>query len=130
MYDQIKQDVISLADVIGEKMAAMGPEVAEAAMGVARIDGIAELLPAVPLMALSLSLSVMSFYCFKMSKKAKLERPRLDDWDMTAFWSAIGSVMFFALSLVQICDIWAWVAIFEPKLYIAHQAIEVIAGSK
>lgn len=149
MTDKVEEKVISLLDAlqsgvahIGDQVVKYSPDVADAALWVVRIDGLGNLLIGL----LGLGMIAVSHALFRkavwhrgqhiiawrayIETKGKEERIQKDDADYHDFWRFItlltsGFSGFAGLiAVARFLDIWNWVAVFEPKLFIAKQIID------
>lgn len=118
ILDASQKAMGAFADKLADLAKQYGPEVADAALQMARVDAISTLTPA----AIGLIISSI----------ALLNGPRvwrkLKEWDRfdgapvgTIYWIASGAV--WVPSIFHFLDVWAWVGIFEPKLWLAKRIL-------
>jgi hypothetical protein len=119
MYDQIKQDVIALADILGEKLVEIGPQAREVALGVARMEGLSSLLPALPM-------AILAIFGWYLGGKIYVWANDDSDGEFIGIMVKFFSIPLLIMSVIWVFDTWAWVAVFNPELYIAHQVIESV----
>ncbi len=120
MTDVVENKIVSILDAlqngameIGGQMVKYAPDVAATALMVTRIDGIQWMVVTVVALILGFGLIWLAI--------------KIEDHDAT------GPVVGFGLGvsifgLFNFLNIWNWIAIFEPKLYIAHQIINTTLG--
>lgn len=125
------------ADQLAAKMAELaqqyGPEAIDAGLAVARIEAAQGIVKGFVFLIVS---AVFSFICYKLTKIGfnlariyKLPETSYSAPDGT--WQiAVGICAGVLASItgitfvVALSDIWNWVGIFEPKLWIAHRLLD------
>jgi hypothetical protein len=137
------------ADQIAAKMAELaqqyGPDVVNAAVEVARISAIQSLVPPVIALALMWTVAIVLFrFSRNLAEKynkwralyeneretrasvtAKLGYPEPDEiLSNVTLTASLGLGFLSIFPIYAITNVWAWVGIFEPKLYIAHRVLE------
>lgn len=124
------------ADQLAAKMVELaqqyGPDVIDAGLAVARIEAAQGIVKGVVLLAVS---AVFSFICYKLTKIGfNLMRiyklPETSHGAPDGMWqitiggcAGIVAAIIGIASVVVLIDIWNWVGIFEPKLWIAHRLL-------
>lgn len=136
MLDALQNGVVT----VGEQVVKYGPDVADTALWVVRIDGIGSLLPAMLLTPILLWGSV------KAAKKSiwhaqglrkYLSTPTPKDREFQHFQGCefrvilLGGVSLVAGGIAvhqifKLLDVWNWVAVIEPKLWLAKQIIATV----
>lgn len=124
ILDASQKAMGAFADKLGELAKQYGPEVAEAALQMARIDAINTLVP-------GLITAPIGFFAYRkiMAHVAatKAKNPEnFDIFDCEIFILAPLSIVIFIASLISIeslVNVWAWVGIFEPKLWLAKRIL-------
>lgn len=116
IIDKSQAAIATLADKLTEMAKQYGPDVADGALQMARIDAANHLLPS--LVALFLA---PAFYV-----TARKLNP--EDWHQPSLrgLATIGAGLGCAVSTLVsfgIFDLWQWVGIFEPKLWLAKRIL-------
>lgn len=118
ILDQLQTGVV----MVGNKAIEYSPDVADAMLWVVRIDGLQQLL-------LGLACGVLSIFTFKYLKRLwvwGIDAQKNDSSEPYIFIPCFGSGPFLVLwghTYNSLFDIWNWVQVFEPKLYLAKQVI-------
>lgn len=111
---------------IGEGVVKYSPDVADAALWVVRIDALENIvfwLLFFTLFTLPL-VYIKSIWAFLVSK-----RDDTDDASVILGRCGVGCCAITAvISFFNLTTIWYWVALFEPKLYLAKQIIKATIG--
>lgn len=124
MLDALQNGAVT----IGEQVVKYSPDVADAALWVVRIDGVQSLLNAV-------IFCVAGIVMYKLAKRnwkwAHQKVTKEDEEDILY----IPSVLLFVLSafplfggIARLLSVWTYIAIFQPKLYLAKQIIDAAVG--
>ena len=124
MSDAIEQKVISMLDALQSGIAEVGgqvvkytPDVIDATLWVVRIDVISAIFSSLVVFLVTALLS-KKFY-------NELQNTEYDvDKRVFCVIGLIGSSISALISFLCLADIWNFVALIEPKLYIAKQIIE------
>jgi len=106
------------------------PEVIDMAMSAVLMTGIADLVSTFFWMAFSVIWLFMArkFYFFCAYKEQYGDSSIWDSWD----WDLLKFILYISLSIPIILlivginlltDLWTWIAIFNPKLALAHQLL-------
>jgi hypothetical protein len=123
MLDALQNGVVT----VGEQVVKYGPDVADAALWVVRVDGIQSIVSGF----VALLILTASVYAFLRT----LRWVRSDEFDNDEFTGIpffIGSIVIGIGSIVigivssmiaidKLLNVWNWIAIFEPKLWLAKQ---------
>lgn len=94
------------------------PDVIDAALSVVRMQGAQRLVHGVALVVCAIACGWITRKLWAASDGDDPEKIAL------MIFCVVGGVFSAILGLARLLDIWTWVAIFEPKLYIAHALIE------
>ena len=125
----VEEKLVSMLDAlekgavhVGDAVVKYSPDVAEATLLVVRIDGVQNIVT-------GLICAVLAF----LSAKACVKWLKASDGD-DVYIPLIASALITALVTTQVdffnlIDVWNWVAIFEPKLYLAKQIIKAALGA-
>jgi len=129
MSDKIETKLVSMLDALQNGVAEVGgkivkytPDVVNAAEWVVRIDGAQELV-----------FSIFGLLLGVFSAKFLFKHAKIwcdNNGNPIGYIGGIGAVVFSTASFFSIINMWTWIMIFEPKLYIAKQIIESVVGSK
>lgn len=121
ILDKSQAAIATFADNLVEMAQQYGPDVAEAALTMARIDALSSLVPA--LVGLIATVVYVYFFFKKMMPWVNAEH----DYDINRTFTCIVSTvaMFFVglFSLVGVLNLWLWVGVFEPKLWVAKKVL-------
>lgn len=125
--DKIQDKVVSMLDALqqgtttlGDKLVKYTPDVVDAGLWVIRIDGIQEIAIAI----FCLLFFTIGGYWFT-KKLLSIFKDVLDEGAIVlAIMTGGISITFIIISITTLLNIWNWVAIFEPKLYLAKQIIK------
>jgi len=133
MSDKVETKLVSMLDALQNGVAEVGgkivkytPDVVNAAEWVVRIDGVQSIVFSVS------GMIVMGYASVKIWKFAR----KIREEDRYSGWADFNNALAVILGIVAalqiriILDVWNWVRIFEPKLYIAKQIIESVVGAK
>lgn len=133
MSDGIEQKVVNMLDAlekgavhVGDVVVKYSPDVAEATLMVVRIDGVSSI-------ATGVVAGVLCYLWFVWANKLRKKADEASYADSALFGTAsvvcfVGSVVAFSVSMINLLDVWNWVAVFEPKLYLAKQIIKAAVG--
>ena len=128
----------AFADKLGELAKQYGHEVADAALQMARIDAVAPFMWAVPLMGVG---GIGFWASYRLIKKAfadaAAKNAAASSPDPTAYYRMSDGSGFFMASIVVgggsllafipsasvVFNLWRWVGIFEPKLWLAKRIL-------
>jgi hypothetical protein len=125
LTDKASQYINALEEITKQ----YAPDVVNGALVVVQLSGVGEIAPAL-LYGLVFPLCVWWFFWF-FNQKPKTETYHEKRWDYYEPGPQIigGSVIFVGgiLWIAAVCivlDIWNWIRIFEPKLWIAYKILE------
>ena len=149
MTDKVEEKIVSMLDAlqsgvvhVGEQVVKYSPDVADAALWVVRIEGVSALIYGViGLFAIAIAIILFrkylwhnsqytaefKLYCSKQGVEERIHRNNANNhyfWRLAFGFSALGFTFVGFGFLKKLLDIWNWVAVFEPKLYIAKQIID------
>lgn len=120
MLDALQHGVVK----VGETVVQYSPDIADAALWVVRIDGIQFVM-------IAISCLLWAIFAKILGKKLWVWARKVDpDFDSPAIavpvivWAS--GVATFGIALAKLFSIWNWVAIFEPKLWLAKQIISSV----
>lgn len=124
VLDKISEGTEAAVTKLGAMADKYGPEVVDSALWVVRVNGLQTLAFA----AAGFLLGAVSFALFARPIWRWMLK-HLDETDgsvllpLVAFWCATGALAFGnALTLL---NVWHWVAIFEPKLWVAKRLLNI-----
>lgn len=114
---------------LGDLVAKHGPDAVNAAAEVQQINGINTLVGGLGYAAFGGVAILLAKYCLR--RLSGVEDPYDTGsvgWGAgTAATSALALIMAYA-TLAALLDVWAWVALFNPKLALAHAILAKVAG--
>jgi hypothetical protein len=119
--EQIKDKILDWMNNAEEIVQQHGGEAVDATLTVVQIEGAGAILSGVAALAICYGM-------FKLSLKIFPDkRVSVNDEGMRMFGIAFGTAPAGAITgiygLVQVGNVWNYVAIFSPKLYLVHQAV-------
>ena len=109
----------AMADKLSELAAQYGPEVTDAVLAVTRLQGFEYLIYGVLFFIPSFLIARYAWYSFL---KEGYKNKDIDEIGPGLIIGAV-STLGFLITASNLFDIWVWVAIFEPKLFIAHKIL-------
>lgn len=125
----IEEKVVGMLDAlqngavkIGEQVVKYSPDVADAALWVVRIDGVQSIATAIffVIAAIVLYVATRRFWAWAWRVDKDFDTPAIMVPVVTGILTIISSI----LASARIFDVWNWIAIFQPKLYLAKQIIK------
>lgn len=118
ILDKSQAAIAGFADQLQELAKQYGPDVADAALMMARIDAAQGLVGGVVA-------AVITWVCFvstrSLIKKAKAQPYEM--WDVGAIIVGVCGAFAALVAVLTLADIWRWVGIFEPKLWLAKRIL-------
>lgn len=120
IMDSIQNGVVTVA---GQAIK-YTPDVMDAALMVIRIDNIQQLIKSFVFLVLGIILIYVLYKQAIMYRKSDYYGK--DSISMWIFFTAIPACIINPTGLIGILNIWTWVGIFQPKLYIAHLLMEKV----
>lgn len=147
--DEVQQKVVEWMDSIEEGVKEYSPEVVDAGLTVVQLIGLQELVLAtiglliVAAIILSGYKTYVSYHEYSKEDSPGNHGTLFKMWGLRVFDSdgdpqagsvaiiiAVFTIIGISIpSLVSLLNIWNWVAVFYPKLWIAHKAVEGVLGS-
>lgn len=123
MLDKLGDKALAYLNAFEELAKQYTPTIIDAALKVVQINGLQTLI-----IGFSLVLLFIIYFVFAIltAKKMKKANPHIDMEGYTLLALIVGTVPFAlgATGAQKVLNIWNWVAIFEPKLYIAYRIFE------
>lgn len=119
----VDQAIVSIKEVY--------PALSDAVLGAVQLDGAGHLLGGVGDFIVGTIMVILTKYFWKRFEKSKCidkcEHEQSEPlWSAAAVITGVISIICFYAFLYQFFNIWNYVAIKQPKLYIAHQLMEKI----
>lgn len=121
MLDALQEGAIQ----IGNTAVKYAPDVGEAVLAITRINSLAELVPAI--LTVIAACICFKYYMRLWSWSKKIANEECDGFvyivpvTFTIFYVAVTN--FAVRTLI---DVWLWIGVFEPKLYIAKQIVDSV----
>lgn len=119
ILDKADVAISTFADKLGELAKQYGPEVADAAFALARIDAISTLLT--PFLCLVLCSAALR-WAWKPAWEWS-DKDKYGDREFAVFMGLCVLGVGVLTSFFMLADVWAWVGIFEPKLWLAKRVL-------
>ena len=123
----LEQKTVEILDKLDALATQYTPEVVDGAIAAVQVTGVGNII-------WGLAGAVCAYLCWWLSRnftqyarKKKQEDGYMSDWEL-GIAIGFGAGIFFTglmamLSVVYLFDIWNWVAIFNPKLALAHRIL-------
>lgn len=130
MKEKYLEKLEELAQQLKEKATELGPEAWEAALQVIRFNAAQKLVYSFLGIVI---LSALSYWWwvpkYKEGWQARRDASRIDEEAgvLRMIYSAIGVICTLAIVVIgclELFDIWNWIAVFEPRLKLAHDIYE------
>lgn len=119
-----------LAEKFAEYTADYGPQVVDLGLNVVRIDGLSALLPAIVILALIMVLARKAYpklLDFYREQFAIEWRNRSEGLILLSGIAQLPFFVAFIICLVNLLNIWNWIAVFAPELEVARRIIGGVA---
>jgi len=123
--DIVEQKVVSMLDAlqtgvveVGHQVVKYAPDVGQAVLGVVQINGINNLAQPLLLSIIMVILLVLNFNKFILLCR------RAEEEIVAYVFGGILYLLAMCVAISYTLDIWDWVAIFNPKLALAHKIIQ------
>lgn len=122
---EVIDKVANAVDAMTAKLATLaekyGPEAIDAGLSVVRIKGASELIVGAAGIAVSVGAAGLARWAItRLGKAEPIDQDGYGFVAVASFFAMVGSAVF---SLHRLLDIWNWVAVFEPKLWIAKKLL-------
>lgn len=125
ILDKSQAAVATFADKLGDMAKQYGPEVADAALTMARIDAVNYLLISIISGVICLALYhfvVRRLWVWSLGYKDKERFADGSEYIPTVLASIV-LAFFSSVVIFRLFNLWAWVGVFEPKLWIAKKVL-------
>lgn len=122
VIDKAMDGVEKLSNMLSDVAVQYGPEVVDAALTVVRISGAGNIV-----VGLTLAILPLFFFCnIKNLWKWALKHETSSDSGslVLVVLSGMGCVASSIVSFIMLINLWTWVAIIEPKLWVAHEILK------
>lgn len=128
--DKVQDKVVSMLDALQHGVTTVGnsvvkytPDVVDAGLWVVRIDGIQTLTFSILGLLAAFILGHASYKFWKyLEKECELDGPVI----VFPLFGGIITIIMIIGNTITLLNVWNWVAIFEPKLYLAKQIIDSV----
>jgi len=119
--DKIMEAGEKLAAKLAEVAAQVGPQVQDLALTSVRVSGAASLMEG---LAFALVLLALFRYGWTRALRAHAEQDYADiDGSMAVAACVVATVGLGICVIGLLGDLWNWVAVFRPELYVAHKLL-------
>jgi hypothetical protein len=131
----VEEKLVSMLDAlekgavqVGDAVVKYSPDVAEATLAVVQIDAAGKLI-------IGTLCTIAAYVAYRVARWGIKEfvNDMVGAEDGLIAPSIVFGVLFFVPpfigAIIYLADIWNWVAIFEPKLYLAKQIIKAALGA-
>lgn len=130
LIDDAQAGLGALTNRLGELAVQYGPEVVDAALNVARVSAAKPLVAGFGILVLATILGVTGIRLFQTGRKDNLLANEKAGYSNVgearmAFGGAcaVAGVVSLIISGTLLLNIWNWVGIFAPELWIAHRVL-------
>lgn len=118
LLDASQQALATFTDKMAELTKQYGPDVMNAALQMARIDAIQNLVWAL------CSLAFGGFCVWACTKIHRHNHGRTyNPWEVPMVVLGLGGLLLLIIGAMGVIDVWVWVGIFEPKLWLAKRVL-------
>ena len=121
MIEEKAVDILNQLEALAKQYT---PDVIDAAINVTRIEGLSAIIGGFAMLVCIYPAYNAAIRLYRYFTK-KQEQDRYADWELCVMSVVVvGPIIVLCLAifgLANVLDIWRWVAVFEPKLYIAKQ---------
>lgn len=133
MTVQINFDVDAAIAKLGQLSQEHGPQAVNLAAQVVQVNAINTLTGIPAWGAVTAAALYGCHWCFRRFEKVR-QGGEYDEYDAPLWLCGIvpfgiGALIGFTGFMYALFDVWAWVALFNPKLALAHEVFAKIAGS-
>lgn len=123
LMDKVGGGIEAITHKITDVATQYGPEVLQAGLNVVRIDCLSTLVYAF------IGLVMTGFIYLVVFKKGKVWFPDTrnsfnEEYFVFNFLVLGFNTIFFAFAAINFINLWTWVGVIEPKLYLAHKLVE------
>lgn len=133
ILDKSQATIATFSDKMVELAKQYGPDVADAALQMARVDAAQGLVKAAIILIASSAAMWLAWYLYKLEipfKQNEAYSSRIDDNSEKRFFKSIAAIIIgisssfvFVSGMIDFCNLWRWVGIFEPKLWLAKRVL-------
>ena len=120
---KLEDKAVDLLDKMDQLLTQYTPELLQTALDVVQISGINDILSS-SLFILGTLVTGLLLYKYKLNIKKQI---KIDDGREFPIIMGIAAYMFILIGAVVIffslLDIWKWIAVFNPKLALAHHVL-------
>lgn len=120
ILDKSQQAIASFADKLTDLAKQYGPEVADAALQMARIDALSGLVPAIFTVAATV---IVGPKVVRNLRKWQEKDPYDPGPLILLVVSGAVAAIFNLAAIMTLLDVWRWVGVFEPKLWLAKRIL-------
>lgn len=132
MAAEIQFNVDAALAKLGELVAKHGPDAVNLAAQVVQINAVQTLLTGAA-SAVILGVAVKAFGFFARRQQAAYAEDDIGlpmiGWLLVLLGDLIAGGIATAYTLGDLLDVWAWVALFNPKLALAHEVLAKLTGA-
>src|SRR5882672_5024564 len=104
---------------LGKEVVKYGPVAVDTTLSVVRINGLANLIPGILSLIIFLIMVLLGVHCFPLKEDS-------GSFVLGLIISIIGGFISGCFACAVLSDIWIYVQVFNPKLYIAKELVEKI----
>ena len=125
--DSLEQKAVDILDKLEKLTTQYAPEVLDAAASAVRVTGIGNIITGIGSMVSAAIVIWIAKNFANICRKKKEEEGYMSEWELGMGLSlAVGGITGSVLSIVflfRLLNIWNWIAIFNPKLALAHKIL-------
>jgi hypothetical protein len=118
MNDLVSAKLVQIADQIQSTLVAKGPEAVNLMLAATRIDAIQNLIWGAVFIVGGIICIYVSFKSYKYCKEITF----------LTFMFALFGMSAIITGVLGFCDIFSWIGIWHPDIYIAHQLLNKVTN--
>lgn len=119
VIDKALDGIDKLSNMLSEVAVQYGPDVVDAALTVVRISGAGELI-----IGFVVLISAIIYFCKLKSLWGWAIKKDDEAHCLIPIFGTVGAVITAIVGLIILINPWYWVAVIEPKLWVAHQILK------
>lgn len=118
-YDKVSEQVATIGNKLGDLAGQYGPDVWKMTEGVIRVNAINEIIIGLGFLAVTITLVKVAYKFWDKFVKCEYQDP----WIIGTVIAGLITPFTGATTFNYLADVWTWIALFEPKLWLAHKVL-------